>query len=383
MTNIAVLIVAAGRGTRAGGKIPKQYRLLAGKPVLRHAIDSFQAHPFIRRIQVVVHPDDLALYDNAIDRLSLPAPVIGGAERQQSVFEGLKALASDEPDIVLIHDAARPFVPTDVIDRLIEALTADISAIPGLPVADTVKRADGHLNIETTVDRRNLFRVQTPQAFRFRDILDAHEKLSDLTATDDATLLEMQGKATKLVPGDPRCMKLTTAEDFIEAERMFNSNALPRVGSGFDVHRFGPGTSVTICGVDIPHSHGLVGHSDADVGLHALTDALLGAIAAGDIGQHFPPSDPQWRGAPSDRFLAHAKDLIEKRQGRIVNVDVTLICQAPKIGPHRAEMEQRIAEILDIPQNSVSVKATTTEKLGFAGREEGIAAQAVAMVLAP
>lgn len=383
MPKTAILIVAAGRGSRAGEGLPKQYRMLGDKTVLRRCLESFLKHPDIDYLQVVIHPDDLALYKASVECLSLPQPVFGGAERQESVFKGLQALNSQAPEIVLIHDAARPFVPTAVIDRLAEALQSQNAAIPGLAVVDTVKRADETRRITDTVDRRNLFRVQTPQAFRYRDILEAHKAFSGQNYTDDSALFEASGQSVMIVPGDESCMKLTTPQDFIKAQHFMDSTLLPRIGSGFDVHRFGPGNHVTLCGVEIPHEFGLVGHSDADVGLHALTDAILGAIAAGDIGLHFPPSDPKWRGAPSDHFLRHAGKLVTDRGGTIANLDLTLICQSPKIGPYREAMSKRIAEILDLPINKISVKATTTEKLGFTGREEGIAAQAVAMVLAP
>ncbi|WP_259779791.1 bifunctional 2-C-methyl-D-erythritol 4-phosphate cytidylyltransferase/2-C-methyl-D-erythritol 2,4-cyclodiphosphate synthase [Aestuariispira ectoiniformans] len=383
MTKIAVLIVAAGRGSRAGAGLPKQYRQLGKKTVLRHCVESFQKHPAIKHIQVVIHPDDKALYQRSIDDLTLLPPINGGAERQQSVHEGLKALQESQPDAVLIHDAARPFVPIELIDRLISALEQEVAVIPGIPVVDTVKRTDNNQVVVETVDRTQLYRVQTPQAFRYAEIVSAHRLFEGQQFTDDAALIEANGQTVKIVVGDERCLKLTTPDDFIRAKEMTETKQLPRIGSGFDVHRFGPGGHVTLCGIEIPHDYGLVGHSDADVGLHALTDALLGAVAAGDIGQHFPPSDPQWRGAASDKFLKHACELVSKRGGEIINVDVTLICQAPKIGPHRDAMASRIAEILELPVTRVSVKATTTEELGFTGRGEGIAAQAVAMVLAP
>jgi len=379
----ALLIVAAGRGTRLGSEIPKQYLKLAGVPVLRHALDRFLACEAIGPIRVVIDPDHRALYEGAVSGLDLPPPVEGGTERGQSVLNGLRALAAESPERVLVHDAARPFVSAAVIDRVLDALDDAPGAIPALPVADTLKRASGPGAVITgTEDRSTLFRAQTPQGFHFKTLLEAHEKTRKL-ATDDAALLEELGLTVQLVDGEEALFKITTEDDLFRAKQMTEGAFEPRVGTGFDVHRLGPGESIVLCGLEIPHDRTLIGHSDADVGLHAITDALLGALADGDIGSHFPPSDPQWKGAASDRFLAHARDLVRERGGRIAHVDVTLICERPKIGPHRPAMRKRIAEILELSEGRVSVKATTSEKLGFTGRGEGIAAQAAATVMLP
>ena len=368
--HIVAMIVAAGKGERAGGDAPKQYRVFRGKPVLAHAIDALAAHPAVDNIRVVIGRDQEELYRDAIAGLSIAPPVIGGETRQQSVGNGLEAIARDGgTDIVLIHDAARPFTPAAVIDRLVKALETDPGAIPALPVVDSLARTDG-----STVDRSDFVTIQTPQAFRFDAILAAHRDWNAAKpATDDAAIARAAGHRVALVEGDPALKKITFAEDFA-----MPSPAVTRTGLGYDVHAFAEGDHVWLCGVEIPHDRALAGHSDADVGLHALTDAILGALGEGDIGDHFPPSDPQWKGAPSHGFLEHARDLAAARAMAIHHVDVTLICEAPKIGPHRAAMRSRIAEILAIPEKSVSVKATTTEKLGFTGRGEGIAAQAIA-----
>ena len=377
MTRIAALVVAAGRGTRLGGEAPKQYQMLAGASLLRRSLALFVTHSRIGEVRAVIHPDDASRYDEAASGLGLAAPVAGGATRQESVRLGLEALASDPPDLVLIHDAARPLTPPALLDRVIDALATHDGAVPALALADTLKRGEDR-RVIATVPRDGLFRVQTPQGFRFSMILDAHRRLAGAELTDDAAVAEAAGLAVALVPGDEEAVKITTSDDLAQARR---SLAETRIGTGFDVHRLGPGDHVWLCGVRLPHDRGLIGHSDADVGLHALTDAVLGAIGAGDIGQHFPPTDPQWRGAASFRFLEHAAGLVRSRAGRIVNVDVTLICERPKVGPHREAMCARVAEILGLAADRVSVKATTTEQLGFTGRGEGIAAQAVATVL--
>lgn len=391
MGDCVALIVAAGRGQRLGGEVPKQYRPLAGRPLLRHCAAAFVDHPRIERVQVVYHPDDAALYDRAVGDLGLLPPVPGGATRQASVLEGLEALAAsgsaDGPERVLIHDAARPFVSTRVIDAAIDALDGHSGALVAVPVVDTLKRADGGI-VVATLDRAELWRAQTPQAFRFEAILAAHRAAAGQALTDDAAVAEAAGLDIILVPGEEENFKVTTEDDLARAEalaaaRDLPPTALPHVGTGFDVHGFGPGDHVWLCGVRIDHDRGLAGHSDADAGLHALTDAILGAIAAGDIGQHFSDRDPQWQGASSDRFLRHAVGLVAARGGRLVHLDVTLICERPKIGPHRAAMRARVAEICELPESAVSVKATTTEKLGFVGRGEGIGAQAIATVLVP
>lgn len=371
------LIVAAGRGQRAGGGVPKQYRSVGGKAVLRRAAQAFLGHPRVDAVQVVIHPDDRDLYDAAVGDLALPAPIHGGATRQSSVRLGLEAITADR---VLVHDAARPFVPHDVIDRVLDALDADDGAIPAIAVSDSLRRGNTHVDDE--IERDGLWRAQTPQGFRFEAIRAAHRAAS-VEATDDAAVLRAAGGRVALVEGDEINMKLTTPADFARAEAWLAAAMTSRTGIGFDVHRFGPGDHLWLCGLRIPHSQGLIGHSDADVGLHALTDAILGAIGEGDIGQHFPPSDPQWKGAASDRFLAHAASLVTARGGRIDHVDVTIIAERPKVGPHRDAMRQRIADILALPVAAVSVKATTTEALGFTGRGEGLAAQAVATVRIP
>jgi 2-C-methyl-D-erythritol 4-phosphate cytidylyltransferase/2-C-methyl-D-erythritol 2,4-cyclodiphosphate synthase len=374
------LLVAAGSGSRAGGSDapPKQYRRIAGRPLLAHAAGRLR-HPRIDAIQVVIGADHEAAYREAVGDLSLPAPVLGGATRQQSVRNGLSALAAQGAQHILIHDAARPFLPASVVDRLLDGLAQHQGAVPVLPVVDTLARSDDGLG--ETVARAGLVRVQTPQAFRFADIVRGHAEWAGDEATDDAQVARAAGLSVATVIGDPSLEKLTYDEDFRRAEALLAARAVPRTGFGFDVHAFGPGDSLWLGGVRIDHARGLVGHSDADVLLHAVTDALLGAIGAGDIGDHFPPSDPQWRGAPSSLFLEHARGLVEAAGGRIVHVDATIICEAPRIGPHRTAIRVRIADLLRLPLQSISVKATTTERLGFTGRGEGIAAQAVATVL--
>ncbi|GER08114.1 bifunctional enzyme IspD/IspF [Iodidimonas muriae] len=378
---IAVLIVAAGRGYRAGGGIPKQYRKLGTDYVLSKTIRAFACHERIDSVRVVIHPDDRAFYDEAARDFDIAPPTHGGATRQASVRAGLESLADSAPDIVLIHDAARCFISQAVIDRVIDAVDAQTGAIPALAVTDTIKRANGDY-IETTVPRDLLWRAQTPQGFPYRPILNAHRQVADknLDLTDDAAVAEFVGLKVRLAQGDEENIKLTNPQDF----QTSHSVALePRTGNGFDVHRFEPGDHLWLCGVKVPHSAKLKGHSDADVGLHALTDAILGALADGDIGTHFPPDDPQWKGAASDKFLSYAGDLVAKAGGRITHCDVTLICERPKIGSHKNAMRTRIAEILGVAEARVSVKATTTEELGFTGRREGIAAQATATLLLP
>ncbi len=391
MKTIAI-VVAAGRGSRAnlpGGEVfPKQYRLIAGEPLLRHTLRAFCKHPMIDRVICITHPDDMSLYRRASEGLErLMSPVSGGVTRQKSVLAGLEALAGENPDLVLIHDGARPFATQALISRVIETACSDGGALPAIAVSDTLRRGENEIAGEL-VKRAGLFASQTPQGFDFKKILASHRRAAQESATqftDDGEIARWAGMTVKLVEGESGNLKITRPEDFDMAElrlgaTQMNRTAQVRTGLGFDVHAFGPGKEIVLCGVKIPHTAGLKGHSDADVGLHALTDALLGAISAGDIGAHFPPSDAQWKGVDSSRFLAHAAKLIAQAKGEIVHVDVTLICQAPKIGPHREAMRKRIAEILELESEQVSVKATTTEKLGFTGRGEGIAAQAVATI---
>jgi 2-C-methyl-D-erythritol 4-phosphate cytidylyltransferase / 2-C-methyl-D-erythritol 2,4-cyclodiphosphate synthase len=383
MSAVFALLVAAGRGTRFGGAVPKQYLPLGAGTVLRHAVTAFARHPRIVGVQVVIRGEDRAIFEQATAGLMLLPPVPGGAERQDSVRLGLEALAPLGPDRVLIHDGARPFPDSRLIDRVIDALDLMPAAIPALPLGDTIKRVENGV-IRKTIDRSRLWRAQTPQGFHFGPILAAHRAAAGLVLTDDAAVAEAAGIAPVVVAGSEENLKVTTATDLAAAERLLASKLGDvRVGQGFDVHGFAPGDHVMICGIDIPHDQRLAGHSDADVGLHALTDALLGAIGAGDIGMHFPPGDPRWRGAPSHLFLRHAADFVRDRGGVIAAVDVTVICERPKIGPHRIRMIEQVAKILEIPADRVSVKATTTERLGFTGRGEGIAAQAVATVRLP
>lgn len=380
---IVALIVAAGQGSRAGGDVPKQFRLIAGKAVLAHAYDALVAHSAIDAIHIVLGEGQEATALDLMGRREA-AFVTGADSRRGSVRAGLEAIAATGgADIVLIHDAARPFLPGGVIDRLLAALDDAAGAIPTLPVADTLVRgAGGYMG--DGVDRAALYRVQTPQAFRFATILAAHRGWDEAReATDDAQILKEWGRDVMLVHGDERLEKLTYSQDFSRAEAQYATARTTRVGMGYDVHRLAPDEELWLAGVLVPHDRGLAGHSDADVALHAIVDAMLGALAEGDIGSHFPPSDPQWRGASSDRFLAYARDRVMARDGMIDHVDLTIICEAPKIGPHRGAMRARIAEILAVPVDRVSVKATTTERLGFAGRREGIAAQAIATLSLP
>jgi 2-C-methyl-D-erythritol 4-phosphate cytidylyltransferase / 2-C-methyl-D-erythritol 2,4-cyclodiphosphate synthase len=383
MASCVALVVAAGRGTRLGGSLPKQYLPLAGKPMLRYSLETLARHPAIGHVRVVFNPEDQVHYETASLGLDLLTPVAGGAARQESVRLGLESLDGLGAERVLIHDAARPFLDASIIARVLSALDDAPGAIPALPLRDTVKRgADG--GIVETVDRAGLWRAQTPQGFHYAPILAAHRAAAGSDLSDDAAVAERAGLAVRLVAGSEENLKVTTADDLLQAERLLAARQGDiRTGQGFDVHAFGPGDHVWLCGVKIPHGRGLVGHSDADVGLHAVTDAILGALGAGDIGVHFPPGDAQWRGAPSHLFLRHAADLVAAAGGSIAHIDVTLICERPKIGPYRDAMVARIAEILAIETGRVSVKATTTEKLGFTGRGEGIAGQAVATLRLP
>lgn len=375
---VVALVVAAGRGIRSGSSGPKQYRQIGGKAVIAHAIDRLAASGLVDRIVPVIHVDDQSLFENAIGDRCVERPVIGGATRRASVRAGLEAIAAGNgANTILIHDAARPFVDGGVMSRLIAALEHAQGAVPVLPVVDTLLR--GGRNI----DRTGLVRVQTPQAFRFADILAAHRAWTGVDPTDDAEVARAAGLTVAEVAGDERLKKLTIAEDFEWAGRMLSAAMTSRVGMGYDVHAFGVGTSLWLGGIEIAHDRGLIGHSDADVALHALTDALLGAIGDGDIGMHFPPSDPKWRGESSSRFVEHARDLVRQRGGIIDHVDVTVICEEPKITPHRLRMRQAIAAMLQVDAGRISIKATTTERLGFTGRSEGIAAQAVATIRMP
>ncbi len=376
MSRIAVLIVAAGKGERSGRAKPKQFEVLQGKSMLTRSVAAFGGlPPQSTLIRVVIGPGQDALYAAALPDGA--ASITGGARRQDSVRLGLEALAAETPDFVLIHDAARPLVSRRVIANVVRALEAGASgAVPMLAVADTLRRQDG--DGWTTLPRDNLYRAQTPQGFRFADILAAHRAHAARDVTDDVEIAALAGIKVEAVAGDETNLKVTTEKDFTLAEILLGGNTVTAMG--FDAHRFSPGDHVWLCGVKIPHDHGLTGHSDADAGLHALTDAVLGCIGAGDIGQHFPPGDERWRGAPSWKFLDHAARLVAEKGGRILHCDVTLICERPKIGPHREAMRARIAGILGLGIGEVSVKATTTEGMGYTGRGEGLAAQAVATV---
>ena len=370
MTTGAV-IVAAGRGLRAGGGQPKQWRTVAGRAVAAWTLDAFRTSPLIGPIALVLHPDDM---DLAPGYRGHPDVVVaeGGATRDGSVRAGLEALAGAPPDFVLIHDVARPLVSHDLIARIVDAVAATGAAAPALAVTDALWRGAGGL-VAGTIDRTGLWRAQTPQGFRFDAILAAHRAHKG-GAADDVEVARAAGMDVAIVPGDERNLKITGPEDFARAERYLREKMDIRTGNGFDVHAFGPGEGVVLCGVEVPHDRGLAGHSDADVGMHALTDAIYGALAEGDIGRHFPPSDPQWKGADSAVFLRHAAHLAAARGYRVANGDVTLVCERPKIGPHAARMQTRLEEIMALEPGRISVKATTSERLGFTGREEGIAA---------
>ena len=373
--NVAALIVAAGTGSRMGDGLPKQYRSLAGKSVLAHAVDALAGNPRIGAIRVVIGAGQEGMAAEALGDRDVGALIIGGAERADSVRAGLAAI---DGEIVLVHDAARPFCPTAVVDRLLDALAEDVAAVPVLQIPDTLAMAGEVLG--DPVDRSSLVRVQTPQAFRLGSLVDTYAQWTGPSPTDESTVVRGAGLRVALVEGDPVLEKLTTAADFARAEQMLAARLTPRTGLGYDVHAFAGDGPVMMGGIAIPHERGLAGHSDADVVLHAITDALLGAAGLGDIGEHFPPSDAQWQGAASDIFLAHAARLIRSAGGIIDHVDCTVICEEPKVGPYRAAMRANIANILMLPTSAVSIKATTTERLGFTGRREGIAAQAVASI---
>lgn len=383
------LIVAAGESRRMGGDVPKQYRLLSGKPVLRRTLEAFLSHPQIDEVRVVIHPSHQALYEQAVTGLELPTPAKGGATRQQSVRNGLEALPKDSKN-VLVHDAARCFIDPATISRVVDGLQTHRAVLPVVAVADTLKRVqDGA--VADTLSREGVYSAQTPQGFDYATLLALHTDAADAGATDDALLAEAAGIRVHCVAGHENNFKLTREEDWMRAELLAAPAWEYRSGSGFDVHKlvaFPTGTADTdrvvhLNGVRIAHSHALEGHSDADVGLHALVDAILGALAMGDIGAHFPPSDTRWKGADSADFLTYTRNLLRERGGKLVNADITLICEAPKIGPHREAMRRRVAELLEVSIDRISVKATTSEALGFTGRREGIAGQAVVSIALP
>ncbi|MET0277870.1 MAG: bifunctional 2-C-methyl-D-erythritol 4-phosphate cytidylyltransferase/2-C-methyl-D-erythritol 2,4-cyclodiphosphate synthase [Pseudorhodoplanes sp.] len=382
-----VVLLAAGRGTRSGAGIPKQYRRLAGMSALERCLSLLTGMGTIAPIQLVIHPDDRNLLVDTSRGFEVPPPVAGGATRQASVLAGLEALAPASPEFVLIHDAARPFVSRALIERGLVAVQETGAAIPAIAVTDTVKSVDEAGRVVRTFDRATLRAVQTPQLFKFKPLLEAHRRAKAegrLDFSDDAALAEWAGLAVSTFLGEASNIKLTNPEDFQRAEAMLSEHLNDtRTGMGFDVHEFGPGDHVTLGGVRIAHDRGLSGHSDADVVLHALVDAILGALADGDIGAHFPPSDPQWRGATSDRFLKFAVERLAKRGGMIAHLDITIVSEAPKIGPHRDAMRARIAEIAGISPDRVGVKATTNEGMGFIGRREGMVAYATATIRLP
>ena len=375
VVTVTALIVAAGKGERLGGGVPKQYRMLGGKPVLRWAVEALIFHPAVRTARVVIGKGQQTLAREALTGLDLEEPIEGGVERADSVRAGLDAIAGDA---VLVHDAARPFCPPAVVDRLVAQLEFFDGSAPVLPVGDTLARAEGQLG--EPVDRSGLVRVQTPQAFRLDALRSAYERWSGPSPTDETTVARAAGLSVATVAGDPALEKLTTEADWQEAENRLAARLTPRTGLGFDVHAFAGDGPVMLGGIEVPHSRGLAGHSDADVVLHAITDALFGAAGLGDVGEHVPPSDARWKGAPSSLFLAHAVELLRQRGAIIDHVDCTIIAQEPKVGPHRSAMQARIAEIAGLSMDQVSIKATTTDGLGFTGRREGIAAQAVASI---
>lgn len=387
MADVAAVVVAAGQGLRAGGDRPKQFRAIGGQTMLRRTLSLFLDSGLVGAVQPVIRMEDRALFDAAAAGLSLLPPVAGGATRQGSVRAGLEALAPQPPEIVLVHDAARPFATSALIARAIEAAGATGAAIPGMPVTDTIKVVDSHGRVGETLDRSRLRAIQTPQAFRFAPLLEAHRRAQREGRddfTDDAALAEWAGMQVAVFDGEPGNIKVTHAEDFMRAEAIEAAQLGDiRTGTGIDVHTFGPGDHVVIGGVRIPHTHALTGHSDADVGLHALVDAILGALADGDIGSHFPPSDMQWKDASSDKFLAFAVGRVKERGGMIAHLDLNIVAEAPRIGPHRDAMRAAIARIAGIDISRVGVKATTSEKLGFTGRGEGIVAYATATVRLP
>jgi 2-C-methyl-D-erythritol 4-phosphate cytidylyltransferase / 2-C-methyl-D-erythritol 2,4-cyclodiphosphate synthase len=387
MAEVAVVVVAAGKGTRVGGDTPKQFRRIGDEIMLRRTLLTLVEAPQVGLVQPVIRPEDQAAFAQAAGQLDLLPAAFGGATRQASVRAGLEALEQHKPDIVLVHDAARPFATRALVARAVEAAKKSGAAVPGLPVTDTVKTVDRQGFVQQTLDRGSLCTIQTPQAFAYTDLLAAHRRAAAAGRedfTDDAALAEWAGMKVAVFEGEPGNIKITNPEDFARAEAaQFSNLGDVRTGTGIDVHAFAPGDHVMLGGVRVPHAKALTGHSDADVGLHALTDALLGALADGDIGSHFPPSDPQWKGASSHRFFVFAVERVKARGGRIAHLDLTLVCEAPKIGPHRDAMRAKIAALAGLTLDRVAVKATTSEKLGFTGRGEGIAAYATATVRLP
>ncbi len=382
MADTAVVIVAAGKGERAGGGVPKQYREIAGRPLLAWTLAPFLRHARVGAVQVVIDPTQSELFAAATAGMHLPAPVPGGGDRQGSVLAGLEALAAHRPDKVMIHDAARPFVTSPLIDRLLAALDGGAAgAIPAVAITDTVKRCRNGAIVET-LDRSELARAQTPQTFRYNDILDAHRAAVGKALTDDAAVAEAAGMKVAAVAGDEGNIKITSAEDILAAEARLGRREM-RVGSGFDVHAFCPGDHVMLCGIAVPHDSGLAGDSDADVGLHVLVDAMLGALGEGDLGRHFPPGDPQWKGRASADLVAVAVDLMRQRGARLVHADLTIICERPRLARHQPAMRENVAGLLGVPTGRVNVKVTSTDGLGFTGRGEGIAGQATVTLEVP
>jgi 2-C-methyl-D-erythritol 4-phosphate cytidylyltransferase / 2-C-methyl-D-erythritol 2,4-cyclodiphosphate synthase len=389
--SVVAVIVAGGSGLRAGGGLPKQYQLVGGKPVIRWTLEAFLNHPMISRVQTVIGLGHEALFAEATQGLTaLLKPVVGGGSRQDSCRVGIEACALYEPTKILIHDAARPFLSSGLISSIVTELDHASAVIPGLPVADTMKFAPSGL-IEKTVDRASLWFVQTPQGFRFDKILSAHQHaLSDgkTSFTDDAAVAEYAGMKVQIIAGEQKNRKLTTSHDIVEANREHSKHRFEdlqdvRTGQGIDFHVFEKGKFVTLCGVQVPHSHKLKGHSDADVALHAVTDAILGAIGEADIGQHFPPSDKQWKGAASSIFVAKAMELLRARGGMLAHIDITILAEAPRIGPHLIAMKTSLQNMLGIALDRIAIKATTTEKMGAIGRKEGMSASAIATVRLP
>lgn len=389
---IFAVLVAGGSGKRLGNSIPKQYLPILGQEMLLYSLKTLLSHPRVAKVLVVIAKKDLKLYEKALSKLEknlktkLLKPAIGGLDRQASVLNGLIAIEKERPEIVLIHDAARPFLSSTLLDSLIDATNNSNAVIPGLIISDTLKEIKNS-SIEKTLNRENIFSVQTPQVFNYKKIFSLHKKYAGKNFSDDAALFERAYLKVKVLKTSEKNFKITTKEDLKMAELLMSGNFETRVGKGFDVHAFSKEYSqknfVILGGVKIPHSFKLLGHSDADVAIHALVDGILGAIGEGDIGRIFPPSEKKWKGADSKIFLSHAKNLVTQRNGKIVNVDITIICEEPKITPHAKDMQKNIARILEIENDRVNIKATTTEKLGFTGRKEGIAAEAIATIKLP